>query len=117
MTDPVFTLPIHDIDQITEIQCQDAINALEQGKVLYYPEYSFQLHDHEQPLLTDSLLDGKHKNISFDYRTGKLGGCNQDAKTSLLNEFMLRYALFAHKLLVHSLPHYEKYLIWGRTSY
>jgi hypothetical protein len=30
---------------------------------------------------------------------------------------MLRYALFAHKLLVHSLPHYEKHLIWGRTSY
>ncbi len=100
----------------------EALNSLESGKVVYLPCYPFSLEGNEkEQLLTDQILDGKHKNISYDYLKQKLGGFRKDAESSslpeLLKPFMGRYAEFAKHLVVTVFPQYENSLIWGRTSY
>jgi hypothetical protein len=51
-----------------------ALDALEQGKVLFFPALAFSLSDTEQEFLSPAVASGKSKNISFDHTTGKLQG-------------------------------------------
>ncbi|KTD32901.1 hypothetical protein Lnau_2549 [Legionella nautarum] len=96
-----------------------ALASLELGKVLYLPSYPFHLEANEKTeLLSDKILDGKHKNVSFDYRTNRLGGFQTNANLEhTLKAFMLRYAEFARELIDSVLPQYQDGLLWGRTSY
>ncbi len=122
MNDPLHTISDTDICLLDSTSKQFALTALECGKVAYFPNYTFPLQPLEQSqLLTESLLDGKHKNISFDYRNQRLGGFQ--AKNHLqtlsvtLKSFMQRYALFAKELIDTVFPQYQNALHWGRTSY
>ncbi|MBA2651335.1 MAG: Kdo hydroxylase family protein [Tatlockia sp.] len=96
-----------------------ALNALENGKVLYLPSYAFSLQTKEKALLlSDKILDGKHKNVSFDHHHQKIGGSRLDSELSqLLTPFMKRYADFAKGLVEALIPQYQHALEWGRTSY
>jgi hypothetical protein len=99
-----------------------ALSALEAGKVIYFPTYAFSLQDSEKDqLLSVKILDGKHKNISFDYPTKKLGGLQKTHHNSslalILRPFMERYAEFAKQLIETVLTPYQDTLEWGRTSY
>jgi hypothetical protein len=113
----------HDNLELLSAECKElALNALENGKVIYFPSYSFSMSpDEKNLLLSDKLLDGKHKNISFDYRTKKLGGFRQDninaSLTAVLHPFMQRYAEYSKHLIDTALPQYQGALLWGRTSY
>lgn len=91
--------------------------SLENGQVLYFPNYSLQ--DINASLLSDSILDGKHKNVSYDYQKGKLGGydLNQIQLVCPLENMMKRYAEFALDLVSKALPNYIPHLRWGRTSF
>ncbi|KTC86394.1 Kdo hydroxylase family protein [Legionella brunensis] len=116
------TLDTDSIDSLTVEAKQQALVSLEAGQVIYLPFYSFPLDANEQDqLLSDKILDGKHKNLSFDYQTKKLGGIDSHPDNSalivLLKSFMQRYAEFAKELLINMLPEYENGLLWGRTSY
>lgn len=97
-----------------------ALDSLETGKVIYLPSYPFSLNAEEEgQLLSDKILDGKHKNISYDYQSQRLGGLdlNKIALPLILKPFMQRYAEFARELIDKLLPKYQQSLIWGRTSY
>lgn len=95
------------------------IQALETGKVIYLPNHAFSLLENEKDaLLTDTILDGKHKNISFDYQNQRIGGFRrQSLLSNLLQTFMHRYAEFAKTLIDSLFPRYQQALLWGRTSY
>jgi hypothetical protein len=100
---------------------QLALAALEAGKVIYLPSYSFPLQGLEKSkLFTDKMLDRKHKNLSFDYRTQALGGflLKDEPQLALtLTAFMKRFAEFSKQLVDTILPQYQNFLQWGRTSY
>lgn len=94
------------------------INSLEEGQILYLPDYYLTPNDNDKLLLTDSFLDKRSKNISYDYNKGTLGGVikSSDLKVNL-QQFMHRYAMFAKHLVDNILSEYSANLIWGRTSF
>ncbi len=118
---------LHQVDTdnlaLLSTNCKNqALNSLEGGKVIYLPNYPFSLEAKEkEQLLSDAILDGKHKNVSFDYPKEKLGGFSQKGEhlslSKILKPFMERYATFARQLVDTILPQYKDSLEWGRTSY
>jgi len=96
---------------------KDSIASLEAGKVLFFPDHYFSAID--QSLMSATILDGHHKNVSYDYKSKKLGGYQKDHNSlyERLEPFMRAYALFAHALINSALPSYVPHLQWGRTSF
>ncbi|KTD01573.1 hypothetical protein Lgee_0842 [Legionella geestiana] len=96
--------------------------ALEAGSVLYFPEYSLSLSSSEKSeLLTPDILDGRHKNVSYNSERKRLGGFDRKhmspEQAARLQAFMQRFADFAHDLVADALPDYLHALRWGRTSF
>jgi hypothetical protein len=97
---------------------QHAINALENGKVLYFPKLAFQIKEEELPLLSPNKADDKSKNISFDIRTGRLNGTQCSENEVLLMKAMIkRYATYSRELMSKLFPFYNTHLIQARTSF
>ena len=90
---------------------------LEAGKVIYFPDYFFKPTAIEEGLLCESILDSKHKNISYHHTSQRLAGCAKLESTALTQAFMHRFAHFARALVDSTLPQYTQELRWGRTSY
>jgi len=120
MDQQLHTINVDDLNSLSIDDKKLALASLELGKVIYLPSYPFHLQSVEKAeLLSDKILDGKHKNVSFDYRTQRLGGFHStnDHLANRLQPFMLRYAEFAKQLIDSILPQYQDSLLWGRTSY
>ena len=100
-------------------QTTNTTHALESGRVVYLPDYPFNLQSFEQALLCESILDPKHKNISYNILNNKLHGVSKNfsSHTTTMLNFMQRYAHFAKDLVIKNMPQYQDHLIWGRTSY
>jgi len=98
---------------------EQSIDALENGKVLYFPKLSFPLSKEEETaFFTPSILDGKHKNISYNSHTHDLKGTSlSEDSQSFAKSMMHRYASSSRLLLNHLFPAYESYLIFGKTSF
>lgn len=93
------------------------IQALEQGKVLYFPTLPFTLTEEEQKLLTPDVLDAKVRNISLA-ADNSLKGAAGDAHTQELLAGMLeRYRTQAEQLIHSLLPKYQGALRNAPTSY
>lgn len=105
----------HDIvDSNQEI----AIDALEQGKLLFFPNLCQNLTKAQQVLLDPKWLAPKAKNISLKPGAEKVDGAIGDSlmqkELSLLCQ---SYAKNALTLVQQLLPSYVKALIPGRTSF
>lgn len=102
------------IDQINQ---QDSINLLEEGSVLFFPEYYFS--DVDSALMSETILDGSRKNISYDSQRKTLSAYRKgiDGLDSKLAQMMAGYADFAYQLIRATLPSYIPHLQWGRTSF
>lgn len=95
-----------------------AINALEEGKVLYFPKLPFTLSDIESGFLSTEHLDPKTKNISFDARTDRLAGSLlRNEKALQLKAMIRRYALTTRRFLERLLPSYTPHLMQAKTSF
>ena len=94
-----------------------SVTDLELGKILFFPEHYF--HPIDPSLMTEAILDGSHKNVSYDYKKAKLGGYHKTLPgLDLKLEHMMRgYAEFAQQLIQAALPSYVPHLQWGRTSF
>lgn len=101
----------------TPVLQKKAINALEKGKILYFPSLAFPLHQEELPFLSPEKLDPKAKNISYDLTKNHLGKvlCTEE-EASLLKELMKRYALSSRAFLDSLIPHYKTSLMQAKTS-
>ncbi|WP_133127031.1 Kdo hydroxylase family protein [Legionella nagasakiensis] len=121
MDDRLYTLEVENLHNLQEKHKQQALTALESGKVIFFPLYSFMPGENEQFILSESILDRKHKNISYDYKQQRLGGLaitNQSsALLPVMQAFMHRFANYARQLVDELLPQYRQDLRWGRTSY
>lgn len=99
----------------------NALYALENGKVIYLPKYTFAQNENEHDVLSESILHPKHKNLSYDYTKQRFSGFNNNLHTEKLaqitQDFMHRFACFAKDLVDNILPKYSNALQWGRTSF
>ena len=122
MDEQLHTLDVNDLTAFDTTQKQLALSALESGKVVYFPSYFFHSpYLREEEVLSEAILDGKHKNVSFDYRTGRIGGFKKQQdkpdRSATLKLFMQDYATFAKQMVDTLFPQYRDNLQWGRTSY
>ena len=95
-----------------------ALEALEGGKVLFFPKLGFMLEDSERRFLSPEWVDGKSKNVSYKPRTGELRGsrCTGDARRNL-TALVARYYDRAQAFMKDLLPRYAPTLEAGRTSF
>lgn len=94
-----------------------ALDALEAGAVLRLP-LPFPLQPDEQPLLSDALLSGARKNISYNPANGAIKGAGGDAALeTLLRRLLSRYHASSKALVGHLFAPYAGHLRDGRTSY
>lgn len=100
----------------SHLEQEEVITALENGKVVYLPQLSFPLETAEQVLLSPKVLEKGFKNISFSAERGSLKGGHYK-EMPLLTTMMSRFFKQSRALLESLIPHYQKFLINGRTSY
>ncbi len=120
MDDYLYTVNAHDLDSLQKENKQQALTALESGQVVYLPTYTFTPSGDDQMILSESILDTKHKNISYDYRSQRLAGLAAATPPNLsvmMQQFMHQFAGYAKQLIDTLLPQYTEAMQWGRTSY
>jgi hypothetical protein len=84
-----------------------AQDALEAGKLLYFPALPFAVAAEEREFLDPSLTDGKAKNISLDHTSGKLQGTSATgARAARLAAMIERFGAGAATLVRDLLPNY-----------
>jgi 3-deoxy-D-manno-oct-2-ulosonic acid (Kdo) hydroxylase len=114
----VINIPIAHWNQqcSTEVQ-ENALRALEEGNVLFFPQLGFSVGETEAQFLSPTT-SSKSKNISLDIGIGKLSGTSLDeAAARPLRAMMQRFAKSSNDLILSLLPHYKTGLIQGRTSF
>ncbi len=94
-----------------------AVDALEDGLVIYLPRLAFTLEERERCLLSPSVADGKAKNVSLDPATGSVKGAAADADRAALQTMLERFASQATRLVSELFPAYVSGLERARTSY
>ncbi len=115
--------PIHMLDvtgwdgPFGESLRRDAIDALENGDVLYLPKLSFTVTPEERPLLSPALLNGISKNIGLEPNGALKNAAVSAADRALLERMMQRFATGAVDLMNGLFPRYAAHLERARTSY
>jgi hypothetical protein len=98
--------------------CNQAIEALESGKIIYFPNLAFNCLANERALIAAELGQSKAKNISFNSTNNILSGIELEPQLSeTLKYFMKRYSQKSSRLLKNLFPHYQNNLTLERTSY
>jgi len=93
------------------------LDAVEQGKVLYFPHLAFAFDPAERALLDPALADPKRKNISLDPDGGALHGVLGDAATqAAVRALIARYQTSARTLVDGLFPEYDGKLRVAPTS-
>lgn len=102
----------------SNVQLQ-AVNDLECGKVLHFPQLGFTLSPEEHCFLSPQLADPRSKNISYQSTTNQLWGVQRltDEKHMQLKALLNRFARYATHFINKLLPQYEPHLMIARTSF
>jgi len=75
-----------------ELLQQEAVRVLEEGRVLLFPDLSFEIRPPEKLFLNPAIVSGA-KNVVFNAATGKLGGCQcVGAEAEQLATMLKRFA-------------------------
>lgn len=94
-----------------------ALTALESGKVVFLADLASAIGDDERRFLHPSCSDGRAKNISFDPRTGALGGTSLDGKDRCdLARLLARFGARSRALVCGLFPRYAGDLAFGLAS-
>ncbi len=95
-----------------------AIEALENGQVVYCPNLSFDLDEKEKRYLSTGIADAKSKNVRYDIHSDELGGTTlPPAERVGLQHLVRRFAVKSLELVEHLFPHYQGKLAQARTSF
>lgn len=94
------------------------VDALEDGKVLYFPRLAFALSGNEARFLSPDFVDAGAKNVSFDSKNGAVKHARgSEADVAAIAAMMRRYNDAATSLVIRLFPHYATGLVHGRTSF
>lgn len=96
-----------------------AVQHLERGEILYFPELAFTLTPDEQQFLSPDYADPHAKNISYNAEQHKLWGVQHlSNKQHVQLKCMLdRFCRYSTEFIQKLLPRYKEKLMVGRTSY
>ena len=95
-----------------------ALEALEHGRVLFFPNLTFQLQSEEAGFLSPSWSSGRAKNISLDLSRAQMKGTHVTGdEAERLLAMMARYAQETRHLIEALLPAYTPHLEQARTSF
>jgi hypothetical protein len=106
-------------DRIVEIDARDWrapgshpnwIEAVEDGKVLYFPQLAFELSAQERALLKPELLAEGVRNISWDAQRGLKGVAGNEKVQAAVGELVSRFASQATALVTQLFPAYAPHL-------
>ena len=86
------------------------IEAVEDGKVLYFPRLAFELSADERSLLKPELLAEGVRNISWDAQRGLKGVAGDDKVQAVVGELVSRFASQATQLVHGLFPAYAPHL-------
>jgi hypothetical protein len=90
---------------------------LEAGDVLFFPGLAFDIASSELRLFSPELV-ARSKNVSFDPRSGRLGGTSLDgADRTSLRDLIARFSGAASTFVRGTLPAYRDRLEVGRASF
>ncbi|MGA9868727.1 MAG: Kdo hydroxylase family protein [Acetobacteraceae bacterium] len=96
----------------------EAVRALEAGKVLFLPRLPFRTLPEEAIFLTDTVAGGARKNVSLDPATGQTGNVGLPADAAArLTAMIERFGRGAEHLVADLLPGYAASLERARTSF
>ncbi len=114
----VESLALTDWTAAESLALQDtAIQSLEVGKLLYFPQLAFAMTPAEKVFLSPEFIQKGGKNISFDKKTQQLRGANVDAtQYPILLTMMERFTDQATALVKGLFPDYAEHLQVARTS-
>lgn len=117
MNDAIVTFDLHDWSAPCTPDTQArAIDALESGAVLWFPQLPFALSDEERRVMT-SGIGGDAKNVSLDPRVDRLRGTAAEGESRrTVHELMARYGRSTRALLANLFPHYGQRLQQARIS-
>ncbi|WP_032113671.1 Kdo hydroxylase family protein [Candidatus Paracaedibacter symbiosus] len=105
-------------EKLLNAEMDRAIQAIENGKVLFFPNLKFILNEQETEFLTPNTLDAKSKNISYDHRRQQLKGTScKVEKAAYLQAMMHRFCESSQKLVATILPQYQPHIHIARTSF
>lgn len=93
------------------------IEALEAGKVLYFPQLGFELSETERGLMRPDLRDPKSRNISLRADDVLAGAMGDTASLKALAAMMARFRGQARGLIDSLLPQYSPALRMAPTSF
>ncbi len=117
MTDRIVNLDANDVARMQRSEMREqAIHALEQGRVIFFPQLPFVLKPNEKAFLTPNVTDGKAKNVSY-FKDELSGTRLQGDEKTELTAMMQRYANFANDLVCNLFPVYQPHLVQARTSF
>lgn len=98
--------------------CSSAITAVEEGKVIHFPELAFLLEVHEKKFLSAHYANPKSKNISYEPQKGQVRGViGTPADQEKIKAMLKRFAWHAKELVTRLLPQYSSAIQQGRTSF
>lgn len=119
MTEVLQTYDLNNWQQTISLEQQsEAIHALEQGKILYFPQLPFTLITDEKEFLDPKWTEKGAKNISFNQAKNQLKGTTAIAhEREKLQNLMRRYVESTQLLIKNVLPFYQDNLELARTSY
>jgi hypothetical protein len=95
---------------------RQAVEALEAGRVLFFPALAFRPTAEELPLLKADAAGTSRKNISLDPATGRTNNVGE-ADADRLAAMVDRFGRAAERLLRDLLPGYAPHLERARTSF
>lgn len=98
---------------------QLALNSLENGQILFFPQLTFELNESERKFLSPEYADPHAKNISYHTQQHKLWGVQHlsDAEHIKLKKMLDRFSQNALGLIRTLLPTYFEQLMIARTSF
>jgi hypothetical protein len=117
MNNQLYTLKATALNALAEMNPEESVAAIESGKIIYLPDYYFSLAPSETDLLSESVLNTKQKNISYDFKSNQLSGLASPQTALSMTAFMHRFAEYAKQLVDTLFPQYIADVVWGRTSY
>lgn len=96
-----------------------ALNNLEEGKILHFPRLAFALRAEEQQFLNAQILDRHAKNVSYHPERHRLWGVQRmtDKERQQLKAMLDRFSWHAVGLVQSLFPHYAPHLMVARTSF
>jgi 3-deoxy-D-manno-oct-2-ulosonic acid (Kdo) hydroxylase len=114
----IITLPNTTWDQrLSPAEQELAVDALERGNVLVFPQLSFLIQDRERQFLSPTIV-GAGKNVSLDPSTWSLRGSSvREPAQQRLKMMMNRFAKSSQDLVDSVLPNYQEGLVQARTSF